>query len=134
MRSRKRSGLPAPNVSPSCSKRFVTDGRWSRIAHETNIDPWFLEQVAAIDAIAGRLSQELTPELLDEAKRCGFSDRQIASFHGIDEKDVRERRSIYPVFKRVDTCAAEIRVVHRRISTRRTTRRAKPSRPIGTSS
>jgi carbamoyl-phosphate synthase large subunit len=78
-----------------------------RIAEETSIDPWFVEQLAVIAELGRRLSHELTPELLDEAKRCGFSDRQIAAFHGIEEKDVRERRTIYPVFKRVDTCAAE---------------------------
>jgi carbamoyl-phosphate synthase large subunit len=81
----------------------------SSISLLTRIDPWFLEQLAMVTRLGRRLSEEpLTLELLREAKACGFSDRQIASFGGVTEREIRERRSsVKPVFKRVDTCAAE---------------------------
>jgi carbamoyl-phosphate synthase large subunit len=81
----------------------------SQIALLTRIDPWFLEQLARIARFGRRLSSEdLTDDLLREAKECGFSDRQIASFQGKSEREVRDaRRGLRPVFKRVDTCAAE---------------------------
>jgi carbamoyl-phosphate synthase large subunit len=81
----------------------------SQIALFTRIDPWFLEQLAMIARLGGRLSREdSTQELLREAKECGFSDRQIAAFQGRSEREVRDaRRGLRPVFKRVDTCAAE---------------------------
>ncbi len=81
----------------------------SSIAEITKIDPWFLEQLRIAARLGKRLSEEtLAPSLLREAKECGFSDRQIASFQGKTEREVREARgSLRPVFKRVDTCAAE---------------------------
>ncbi|MGH9335426.1 MAG: carbamoyl-phosphate synthase large subunit, partial [Vicinamibacteria bacterium] len=84
---------------------------WSvaKLSLLTRIDPWFLEQLAAISNLGRRLTEEdFTFDLLREAKECGFSDRQIAAFAGKSEKEVREKRgSLRPVFKRVDTCAAE---------------------------
>jgi carbamoyl-phosphate synthase large subunit len=79
------------------------------IALLTRIDPWFLEQLASIARLGRRLSSEvLTTELLRAAKECGFSDRQIAAFQGKSEREIREARgTLRPVFKRVDTCAAE---------------------------
>ncbi len=53
---------------------------------------------------------QITPDLLYRAKRDGFSDRQLAEIFGVGENDVRARRKelgIVPVFKTVDTCAAE---------------------------
>ncbi len=53
---------------------------------------------------------QITPDLLYRAKRDGFSDRQLAGIFGVGENDVRARRKelgIVPVFKTVDTCAAE---------------------------
>ncbi|MHB9863081.1 carbamoyl-phosphate synthase large subunit [Streptomyces sp. YIM S03343] len=81
--------------------------------HEaTRIDPWFVDQLFLIKEIADELaaSPELTPELLSEAKRHGFSDQQIARIRGLREDVVREVRhalGIRPVYKTVDTCAAE---------------------------
>src|SRR5215217_2770860 len=81
--------------------------------HEaTGIDPWFLDQVAAIDELAGELraAPELTPALLRRAKRQGFSDKQIGSLRSMPEpvvRGVRHALGIRPVYKTVDTCAAE---------------------------
>ena len=81
------------------------------IHHLTRIDPWFLNNVRQIlDFEAGLREQPLTDDLLREAKSWGFSDRRLAELTGTDEGSVRERRlqaAIVPVYKLVDTCAAE---------------------------
>ncbi|MFF2007401.1 carbamoyl-phosphate synthase large subunit, partial [Kitasatospora sp. NPDC058201] len=78
----------------------------------TRIDPWFVDQLFLLDEIAGELADapELTPALLRHAKRHGFSDQQIGEIRGLRPDVVREVRhalGIRPVFKTVDTCAAE---------------------------
>ena len=78
----------------------------------TAIDPWFLDQIVLLDEIAGRLrsARALTRDVLVEAKRHGFSDRQIARMRHLSETTVREVRrafDVHPVYKTVDTCAAE---------------------------
>jgi len=81
--------------------------------HEaTGIDPWFLDQIALLNAVAGEIATaaELTPELLRLAKRHGFSDAQVAALRHLPEavvRGVRHALGIRPVFKTVDTCAAE---------------------------
>ncbi|MGJ7420690.1 carbamoyl phosphate synthase large subunit, partial [Streptomyces cinereoruber] len=78
----------------------------------TRIDPWFVDQLFLIHEVAGELADahEITPELLAYAKRHGFSDAQIAEIRGLREDVVREVRhalGVRPVYKTVDTCAAE---------------------------
>ncbi|MEU7137309.1 carbamoyl-phosphate synthase large subunit [Streptomyces sp. NPDC046261] len=78
----------------------------------TKIDPWFVDQLFLIKEIADELAatEKLGPELLAEAKRHGFSDAQIAAIRGLREDVVREVRhalGVRPVYKTVDTCAAE---------------------------
>ncbi|MGW0900252.1 carbamoyl-phosphate synthase large subunit, partial [Streptomyces goshikiensis] len=78
----------------------------------TKIDPWFVDQLFLIKEIADELAaaEKLDPELLAEAKRHGFSDAQIAEIRGLREDVVREVRhalGVRPVYKTVDTCAAE---------------------------
>ncbi|MBY8879903.1 carbamoyl-phosphate synthase large subunit [Actinacidiphila acidipaludis] len=78
----------------------------------TRIDPWFVDQLFLIKEIADELAAagNLAPDLLAEAKRHGFSDAQIAGIRGLREEVVREVRhalGIRPVYKTVDTCAAE---------------------------
>lgn len=81
--------------------------------HEvTGIDPWFLDQIALVNELAQRVADaaQLTPELLRLAKRHGFSDGQIASLTGMPEpvvRGVRHALGVRPVYKTVDTCAAE---------------------------
>ena len=78
------------------------------------IDPWFLAHISEIVAMEGEvraagLQRLLEPELR-ELKRCGFSDRRLATLTGVDEgaiRAARERAGVFPVMKRVDTCAAE---------------------------
>ncbi len=80
----------------------------------TKIDPWFIEQLVEIIAVNRRLAAvtvETVPEdLLREGKRIGTSDEQLAQMWKTTPAAVRHRRAkahISPVFKRVDTCAAE---------------------------
>ena len=78
---------------------------------KTGIDPWFTERFARLIAMERRLlAEELTPALLREAKRLGFGDAQIATLSGSLQERVRSMREelgIRPVYKMVDTCAAE---------------------------
>ncbi|HWC22015.1 MAG TPA: carbamoyl-phosphate synthase large subunit [Flexivirga sp.] len=78
----------------------------------TKIDPWFLDQIQLINKMAGIIADadQLTPELLRLAKRHGFSDQQIAQLADMPEAVVRGLRyalGVRPVYKTVDTCAAE---------------------------
>ena len=80
----------------------------------SGIDPWFLVQIADIIQWESRLHgmklEHLDHALMWGLKRRGFSDRRISELLAVSEGDIRERRwslGIRPVYKRVDTCAAE---------------------------
>ncbi|HTL91012.1 MAG TPA: carbamoyl-phosphate synthase large subunit, partial [Steroidobacteraceae bacterium] len=89
---------------------------WSteRIASLTGIDPWFLAQIEDLvreeQHIKTERLSDFTAERLRVLKRKGFSDSRLARLIGVSEKVVRAKRhelGIVPVYKRVDTCAAE---------------------------
>ncbi|MEM2508048.1 MAG: carbamoyl-phosphate synthase large subunit, partial [Candidatus Hadarchaeales archaeon] len=80
----------------------------------TYIDKWFLQKLKNIakmeEELSKRTIETIDPQLLREAKRLGFSDYQIAYLLGTDEMTIRKLRKkwgILPIFKFVDTCAAE---------------------------
>jgi carbamoyl-phosphate synthase large subunit len=80
----------------------------------TRIDPWFLDQIQQIVELEMALDDqklaEISKEKFLDLKRRGFSDRRLAYLFNTNEKEVREKRhklGIRPVYKRVDTCAAE---------------------------
>ena len=80
----------------------------------TGIDPWFLDQIEELvsseQLIRGCALESLQKEKLFQLKRQGFSDSRLAELLAVPESDVRNRRhelGIRPVYKRVDTCAAE---------------------------
>ena len=80
----------------------------------THIDPWFLAQIEDIVRIEMTLDDmslnEINAPTLRELKRKGFADRRLAKLLKVSEADIRARRhllGIRPVYKRVDTCAAE---------------------------
>ncbi|MFN3860408.1 MAG: carbamoyl-phosphate synthase large subunit [Roseateles sp.] len=84
------------------------------IHEETAIDPWFLAQIEQLvqieGALKGRTLESLTEAELRLLKTKGFSDKRLAKLLGTDQHQVRERRhalNVRPVYKRVDTCAAE---------------------------
>ena len=77
----------------------------------TEIDPWFLDQIVLVNEVAGEVAAagELTRPCC-AAKRHGLSDAQIAPLRGIERgrrSAARHALGIRPVFKTVDTCAAE---------------------------
>ena len=78
----------------------------------TKIDRWYLKQLQEINEAARQVAEpgEMTFDSLKFAKSFGFSDKQIAELRGSTEEDVRKARhhlDIHPVYKTVDTCAAE---------------------------
>ena len=84
-----------------------------RVHQLTHIDEWFLHKVAHVVEIERRIaasSNALTPDLLLESKRSGFSDKQIARLTNSTAEAVREQRraaGINPVLRTIDTLAAE---------------------------
>ncbi len=78
----------------------------------TKIDPWFLSQLKEIYDLELEIAQteDISSELLYKAKQYGFSDNHLAQILGVKETEVRQVRKemgIAPVYKMVDTCAAE---------------------------
>ncbi|MEO5700207.1 MAG: carbamoyl-phosphate synthase large subunit [Casimicrobiaceae bacterium] len=80
----------------------------------TKIDPWFLSQIKEIVdmelVLETRTLESISADELRQLKRMGFSDRRLAHLLEVTEDDVRSRRHAFgvrPVYKRVDTCAAE---------------------------
>ncbi len=87
---------------------------FDKVYQLTKIDPWFLAQIEDIvlteKSLAGRSLKGIGAAELRELKRKGFSDRRLAKLVNSDETAVRLYRhanGVRPVFKRVDTCAAE---------------------------
>ena len=86
----------------------------ARIRELTHIDPWFLAQIEDLireeQELAGLALESLERARLFRLKQKGFSDRRLAALLQTDEAQVRRRRhslGVRPVFKRVDSCAAE---------------------------
>ena len=84
------------------------------VFEETAIDPWFLAQIEELiqveQSLTTRSLETLSADELRHLKRKGFSDRRIAKLLGTNQHEVRARRhalNVRPVYKRVDTCAAE---------------------------
>ncbi len=88
---------------------------WSveRVRELTAYDPWFLERIRGLVELEARIRREglpEDPEALRALKALGFSDRRLATLAGREEAEVRalrRRLGVHPVYKRVDTCAAE---------------------------
>jgi len=83
----------------------------AELARQTGVDPWFVDKFQNIVDMEKRLLAEpLIPELMWQAKRLGFSDEQIGTLADRLPEQVRQLRrqwQIRPVYKMVDTCAAE---------------------------
>lgn len=120
------TGAPVEGTLEELLERITTpkDGRFyligrafelgatvEQVFDATAIDPWFLEEIkAVIDLGTDVRDADLTPDLVRLAKTHGFSDLQIAELRGVSEDEIRAYRhehDVRPVFKTVDTCAAE---------------------------
>ncbi|EIC23954.1 carbamoyl-phosphate synthase large subunit [Thiorhodovibrio frisius] len=98
---------------------YLVDGMRAGMTAEeiqelSGIDPWFIAQIEELVAIAHDVKVQgidvLDEQRLRLLKRKGFSDRSLATLTGTTEQQIRDRRhacGVRPVFKRVDTCAAE---------------------------
>ena len=93
---------------------FRTGMTLEEVHEMTDIDMWFLVQIKEIVDIEKRLEgvklADITREEMLFLKKKGFSDKRLAKVLGVKEAEVRHRRgelSVHPVYKRVDTCAAE---------------------------
>jgi carbamoyl-phosphate synthase large subunit len=110
---RKRLAVPTDRRMWDLFRAIGRGWTVEQIHEVTNIDPWFLRQFAQIREM--RLAAEQGLESIDERgmrrlKRAGFGDAELALATGASETQVRARRQaqgIEPVYKRVDTCAAE---------------------------
>jgi carbamoyl-phosphate synthase large subunit len=109
-------GISMPNENRLHLIVHALERGWSvqEINRLSNVDPWFLDQIQQFAEVQRRIREctleTLGEDLLRVAKEYGFSDRRIAHLTGSAEVAVRRRRQaarIRPVFKRVDTCAAE---------------------------
>ena len=87
------------------------------IAAITKYDPWFLGEIEAILAVEARVTRDGLPQTAEGLRRLksmGFSDARLAKLARINETQVRQARhaaGVRPVFKRIDTCAAEFAAV-----------------------
>ncbi len=87
----------------------------SKIYKLSKIDPWFLEQIKEIVDTENNILKRGLPKNFNEFNRIksiGFSDKKLSQLSGLKEKIVRRKRlalNILPVFKKVDTCAAEFK-------------------------
>lgn len=112
-----RARLSTPRAERIFYMRYALKAGMSieQIYELTHIDRWFLDHMAQIveqeeEIAAGGPLENWTREMFWKAKRFGFSDRQIGRLVGSNEWQVRTKRlalGVRPVFKSVDTCAAE---------------------------
>ncbi|BDI06671.1 carbamoyl-phosphate synthase large subunit [Sphaerotilus microaerophilus] len=107
-------GEPGPERILYVGDAFRIGMSLDEIFEETAIDPWFLAQIEQLiqveQSLKGRQLDGLTAQELRFLKKKGFSDRRLAKLLGTDQHAVRALRhalGVRPVYKRVDTCAAE---------------------------
>src|SRR5918999_1056931 len=110
----KELGEPGPERIWYVGDAFENGFTLDEVHRLTKIDPWFLDQIQQIVELEMELDDrklsEIDKERMWELKRKGFSDRRLAYLFNTNENEVREKRhklGIRPVYKRVDTCAAE---------------------------
>jgi carbamoyl-phosphate synthase large subunit len=110
----KELGTPGPDRIWYVGDAFAAGWTLEEVFNLTKIDPWFLVQIEEIVKIELELERhrlsDLSAEELRTLKKKGFSDRRLAKLLKSTEGEVRARRhalGIRPVYKRVDTCAAE---------------------------
>jgi carbamoyl-phosphate synthase large subunit len=113
-RLREELRMPGPNRLRHVGDAFRSGMTFDDVHKYSHIDPWFLAQIEDLireeQAIVDGGIAALEKPRLRDLKRKGFADSRIATLVGVDEASVRRRRITFglrPVFKRVDTCAAE---------------------------
>jgi carbamoyl-phosphate synthase large subunit len=107
-----RAGVPHDGRLGDVQKALWAGATVEEVHAATGIDPWFVDQVQLVNEVAAEVrdASELDRGLLARAKRHGFSDAQLGQLRGMPEdvvRGVRHALGLRPVFKTVDTCAAE---------------------------
>ena len=106
-------GQPTPDRLLVIAQAFRLGLSASDIHRVTKYDPWFLEQISSIVQAEARIRDKGLPDDYDKLmklKKMGFADERLAELTGTDEATVvslRTKLDLHPVFKRIDTCAAE---------------------------
>lgn len=110
----KKLTVPTPERIFYIADAFRAGMTVDEVFNKTNIDPWFLVQIEDIVHTENRIKTlgfaGITAENLLQFKRKGLSDLRLANLLGISQKQLRSKRwdlGVHPVYKRVDTCAAE---------------------------
>ncbi len=104
---------PTPDRLRVVAQAFRAGLGIAEVHRACRFDPWFLEQIRELVATEEEIRAHGLPrtaEALLALKSDGFSDARLARLAGVDEREVRalrRRLGVHPVFKRVDTCAAE---------------------------
>ncbi|TXE00606.1 carbamoyl-phosphate synthase large subunit [Mitsuaria sp. TWR114] len=107
-------GEPGPSRILFLGDAFRIGMTLDEVFEETKIDPWFLAQIEQLikieQSLKGRELAGLSADELRLLKKKGFSDKRLAKLLGTNQHEVRKTRhalNVRPVYKRVDTCAAE---------------------------
>ena len=107
-------GEPGPSRILFLGDAFRIGMTLDEVFEETKIDPWFLAQIEQLikieQSLGGRALTSLSADELRLLKKKGFSDKRLAKLLGTNQHEVRKTRhalNVRPVYKRVDTCAAE---------------------------
>ncbi|VXB40494.1 carbamoyl-phosphate synthase large subunit [Citricoccus sp. K5] len=108
----EQSRIPTTDRLAQVQRALLGGASLEQLFEATQIDPWFLDQLVLINEVATDVAAapELDATVLRHAKRHGFSDTQIGQLRYLDPavvRGVRHALGIRPVYKTVDTCAAE---------------------------
>ncbi|MBB3996324.1 carbamoyl-phosphate synthase large subunit [Aureimonas pseudogalii] len=108
-------GVPTPDRLRMVAQALREGATKEQVHRACKIDPWFIDRFQAIVDLETRVKEHGLPqdaENLRFLKSAGFSDARLAKLAGREEAEVaalRESLDVHPVFKRIDTCAAEFR-------------------------
>ena len=106
-------GVPRPDRLLKVAEAMRRGFPLEEVYDATRIDKWFLEEIAGILALEAKVREHglpQSPKVLRSLKAAGFSDQRLATLAGVGVEQVRalrEKLDVRPVFKRIDTCAAE---------------------------
>ncbi len=111
----KQLKVNVPNKLLLVAEAFRKKISLNKVAKLSKVDPWFLNQIKELVDEENNIRKKGLPKTFAEFNRIksiGFSDRKLSKITGLKEKVIRSKRvalKVFPVFKKVDTCAAEFK-------------------------
>ena len=111
----KQLKVNVPNKLLLVAEAFRKKISLNKVAKLSKVDPWFLNQIKELVDEENNIRKKGLPKTFEEFNRIksiGFSDRKLSKITGLKEKVIRSKRvalKVFPVFKKVDTCAAEFK-------------------------